>query len=155
MSPRVARQTWRDPTYLAEHEASVAKKARIPRSLPELLTWFLAGWRAEVPVELHAFGPWRAQAARVGSNGHAVEEIPSAQLGGSLLGSPRYAEDFRALLENSPRQTAYGKPAEYDGSEVEFYVRPMRAALARLAGFGHASRPSALMARFLVQVAVA
>jgi hypothetical protein len=140
--------------YAVAHERSVRRQMRQPRSLHEYLRWFIDAWNAETPEAMHASGVWRARPARVDENGEPVEDIPAEEIGGSILGSPRDAEPFRQLIENSPRQTAYYKPADYDGAELPHYVRPMRAALDRMAGRGSDQRPGALMARNLRRLAI-
>lgn len=158
---RSSRRAYIDAPYLDEHADSARRQRDALGPDPgfnRLLGWFLAGFAAETPEAVHAGGTWFGRPPRLDASGHPVEEIAShdpgtdavvsnAQelTGGSHLGSPRIAEPFRQFLENSPRQTAG------DGID-EHYVRPMRAALDRMAGRGeHAP----LMARFLLQVAYA
>lgn len=129
--------------YQRAHEASLGlvAQAAIPRGLRRLLTWFLAEWAREVPDEIHTAGVWRDYVR--------VDEDRRAE-GGSLLGSPRDAEPFRRYLQGSPFET------DEDGS----FVRPMHAAIARLAGHGghdgplRALAPLPFMARFLFRLAL-
>ena len=82
-------------------------------------------WNAEMPTEVHSSGVWRDRVS-----GREEREGKHA-LGGSLLGSPRLNEGFRRLLESSPFETEY---AVMDGQQQkdEHYVRPLRAAIARI-----------------------
>lgn len=96
-----------------------------PKGFAQLLRWFLEGFVSETAESMHAPGVYVARPARVGADGQPVENVPSAHIGGSVLGSPRHAEPFRQMIENSPRQTT-------DDETGIYYVRPMRAALARL-----------------------
>lgn len=140
------RRRERDQPYLEEHIASA--RPRPPRTFGELLNWFLEGFRAETPERMHVHEVWRTT-RRLDSAGRPTEAVPSAEQGGSQLGSPRYAEPFRQLLENSDRQWT-----DEAGTVDPYYVRPMRAALARMAGHADDGQ-SAFMARFLLQVAFA
>lgn len=100
--------------YRADHETSIRMRmdaARRPHSLPQLLGWAREQWSLEVPDRLHAGGVWR--------------DYGAAASGGSALGTPRYADPFRAYLENSAFET--------DGDDPT-YLRPMHAALARIHG---------------------
>jgi hypothetical protein len=153
-----------DAPYLDEHAASQRDQDRAPRGFAGLLRWYLEGFWAETPEAVHSTGTWFGRPPRTDAQGQPAEDVASYQppdpdappaepivlsnavalTGGSVLGAPRQAEPFRQLLENSPRQTAG------DGTE-EHYVRPMRAALARLAG----RDDGPLTARFLLQVAYA
>ncbi|GEM_PF-6592240 len=141
------RRVRRDQPYLDEHRARASELARPPRSFGDLLTWFLEGFWAETPERMHSRGVW-ATTRRLDAQARPTEDVKAAEQGGSVLGSPRYAEPFRQLLENSDRQWT-----DERGTVDPYYVRPMRAALARMA------RPegsdSAFMARFLLQVAFA
>lgn len=140
------RRVRRDRPYLDEHLAS--SRPRPPRTFGQLLNWFLAGFRAETPERMHSRGVW-ATTRRLDASGTPTESVPVAEQGGSQLGAPRYAEPFRQLLENTDRQWT-----DERGSVDPYYVRPMRAALARMAGTVDGS-DSAFMARFLAQVAFA
>lgn len=140
------RRIRRDQPYLDEHMAS--SRTKPPRTFGELLVWFLEGFRAETPERIHSRGVW-ATSRRLGADGQPTEAVPAAEQGGSQLGAPRYAESFRQLLENSDRQWT-----DERGTVDPYYVRPMRAALARMAGRIDGA-DSAFMARFLLQVAYA
>lgn len=139
--------------FAGENAESLSRKLAPPK---DLLAWFLEGFRAEMPEELHTGGVWRDWAR--------LDEERSAE-GGSLLGSPRLTDAFRTFLESSPLATEL---AEYEGHEArdgdEHYVRPMRAALARLNGRhyctaaerrapGHSCPEGAMLARLLYRVA--
>lgn len=126
MSLAGRRQTDHERELQREHRASIVRKSAQPKGMGELLVWFLEGWRAEMPEAIHAAGVWRDYAR--------LDEDRRAE-GGSLLGSPRLADPFRALIEGSPFAT---EPSEFEGHQSragdEHYRTPMRAAIARLAG---------------------
>jgi hypothetical protein len=145
MSSRDQREA-RDRPYRAEHDRSVRDKAHPPNGLPALLAWFLTGFREEVPDRLHQPDVWRDRCKR----GDPEDYRP---VGGSLLGSPRDAEPFRAFIEDDAFAC---ERAEYEGHEdrVPHYVWPMRAALARLAGRGRDDEPFPFMARALYRTAL-
>jgi hypothetical protein len=136
----------RDRPYRAEHDRSLRDKAHPPNGLPALLAWFLTGFREEVPDRLHQPDVWRDRRKR----GEPEDYRP---VGGSLLGSPRDAEPFRAFIEDDAFAC---ERAEYEGHEdrVPHYVWPMRAALARLAGRGRDDEPFPFMARALYRTAL-
>ncbi len=130
-SVRLSKET----PYHAEHSRSVIRKASAPKNL---LAWFLDGFRAEMPDQVHTSGVWREW---VTDDGRHVG-------GGSLLGSPRLADPFRRLIEDDP----FGlEVAEYEGHKDPYahYRTPMRAALASLAGRGRDTDPLPFMARTL------
>lgn len=145
MPRRHDRRAYIDRPFLDDHLASERDRRNEPRGFGGYLRWFLEGFWAETPERVHVAGVWFGRPARVDVSGKPVEDIPTELVGGSQLGAPKQAEPFRQLIENSPRQVA-GDAAE------EHYIRPMRAALARLAS-RDGERP--LMARFLYQVAYA
>lgn len=129
--------------HLVAHRASisvVASKAA-PRGLPKLLAWFLGEWANEVPDKLHKGDVWRDYVR--------LTEDRKGQ-GGSLLGTPQYADAFRSYIEGSPFAT------DPDGR----YMRPIHAAMARLCGRGghegatHKLAPLPFMARFLFRLAM-
>jgi hypothetical protein len=115
-----------DRPHALEHASSVLRRAAQPKGLGGLLVWFLTGFRAEMPEAVHAAGVWRDYVR--------LDEDRAAE-GGSLLGSPRLADPFRALIEGSPFAT---EPSEFEGHASregdEHYRTPMRAAIARLRG---------------------
>ena len=139
----------RDSPYYAENSRSKARKMARPK---DLIGWFMAGFRAEMPGQgsqtdkLHPRGVWRDAKRR----GDSEDYDP---VGGSHLGSPRMSEPFRAFLEDD----AFGtEAAEYEGHKDihNHYRTPMRAALARLAGRGHPTEPYPFMARVLYRTAL-
>lgn len=141
MTKTIARLTLEQP-HLADHRASieaVATKAA-PRGLHRLMVWFLAEWANEVPERIHKGEVWRDFVG--------LTEDRQGQ-GGSLLGTPQYAEAFRRYVEGSPFET------DPDGR----YTRPIHAAMSRIAGRrGHEGRthellPAPFMARFLFRLA--
>lgn len=132
MAERTRRQL-RESPYVAEHLASAQRTE--PVTFADLLRWFLEGFAAETPERLHAAGVWF---------GPPAKGVESELVGGSQLGAPKQAGAMRQLLENSPRQVY-----DHDTADAR-YARPMRAALARLAGH---DGQAPFMARFLVQVA--
>lgn len=162
MSRRPDARTLRDQPYLGDHVAS--QRRRPPRSFEDLVAWLVEGYAAETPRAIHAGGLWVGRPPRVvervvDGKRRLVpsEDIPADLVGGSELGSPKDAEPMRQLMENSPRQIAG------DGLE-EHYVRPMRAALARLSGRhdcvaverrARRCPPRPLMAHYLTEIAIA
>jgi hypothetical protein len=79
------------------------------------MVWFLKEWSSEIPDKLHKGDVWRDYVG--------LTEGRSGQ-GGSLLGTPQYADGFRRYIEGSPFET------DPDGR----YVRPVHAAIARMCG---------------------
>lgn len=144
----------RESPFIGDNIKSRSRSAREPETFGQFAAWFITGWREEMPDEIHSRGLWVGLPSRLDAKGQPIEAMPPELVGGSELGAPKLAEAFRQLLENSPRQI------DEDG----FYVRPMRAALARLAGThlcnaserrlpGHVCTDSAFMARMLVGMA--
>jgi hypothetical protein len=135
----------RERPYTLAHRASLEAKAAPPR---DLLGWFIARWRAELPERLHGAGVWRDQ--RRPSD---PEEF--SPVGGSLLGAPRVADPFRAYLEADPEREL--EPASITDAgvtaETRAYRFPLRAALARVAGRGPNEAPFPFMARALFRTA--
>lgn len=135
MSKASRRQELLSP-YADPHARSMARRAEKPRNL---LLWFLEGFRAEMPEDMHGIGVWRDWVR--------LDEERAAE-GGSLLGSPTLADQFRRFIEGSAFAT---EPAEFEGHEAseddEHYVFPMRAAVVKLA------RQDPFMARLLASVA--
>lgn len=129
--------------HLDDHRASIAIVAgkAAPRGLPKLLAWFLREWANEVPDRIHKGDVWRDYIG--------LTEDRQA-VGGSLLGTPAYADAFRSYIEGSPFAT------DADGR----YAKPIHAAMARLCGRqGHEGptrklAPLPFMARFLFRLAV-
>jgi len=103
-----------------------------------LLNWFLAGFADETPDRMHVHAVWAAHNSR-------GEAIPTEEMGGSALGSPKHGDGVRRLLENSPYEKAEADTLD------EHYARPMRAALATLARCRDGDAP--FMARYLAAVA--
>jgi len=129
--------------YAVDHAGSLARKAQPPR---DLLGWFLRGFREEMPERLHQRDVWRDRPKRGDGAGYAP-------VGGSLLGTPRDAEPFRQFIEDDPWAV---ETAEYEGAKDSrpHYVRPMRAAIAALAGREADHRPYPFMARALYRTAL-
>jgi hypothetical protein len=127
----------RESPYAVEHDASVNRKAAPPRKVADLVRWMLEGFRGEMPAAIHAEGVWREYVTQARAPG-----------GGSLLGSKRYTDDFRQFLEGSPFALAV---AEYEGHKAleTHYRTPMRAAIARVSGYGKAHDDRPFMARTL------
>lgn len=164
MFVRADARALRDQPYIGDHVAS--KRRRPPRSFADLLRWYVAGLQDEMPERVHASGLWVGRPPRKVERwveGKRVwvdaDTTPTELIGGSELGSPRDAEPFRQFIENSPRQVA-GEGLD------EHYVRPIRAALSKMAGRHrcaadertdpeHVCGESPLMARFLYQVGIA
>lgn len=135
---------YRDTPYDRDNAASKARKMARPR---DLLAWFLVGFREEVPDRLHTRGVWRDRVSSSEANA-GIEAV-----GGSLLGTPRTSDPFRAYIEDDPFGT---EPSEYEGhkSVHNHYRTPMRAALARLSGRGPDTDPYPFMARVLFRTAL-
>lgn len=133
----------RERPYAAAHESSVRRRMAPPR---DLLRWFLEGFRAELPEQMHQHDVWRDR--RKPGDPEAYQPV-----GGSLLGSPREAEPFRAFIESEPFAL---EVAEFEGHKDTHpnYARPMRAAMARLAGRGSDTDPYPFMARALYRTAL-
>ena len=116
--------------YRRDHEASVQarmERAPMPKDLPGLLRWFADEWSPEIPDQLHTSAIWRD---RVNAR-EAAEGIKP--LGGSLIGSLAYDDDFRRRLENGPSEVDHQD--ETDDGRV-YFRRPLAAALARIARSG-------------------
>jgi hypothetical protein len=137
------RQYNRESPYRYESERSKHAKMARPK---DLLAWFVAGFREELPDRLHTRGVWRDARRRGDKDGYSP-------VGGSQLGSPRMADPFRAFVEDDPFST---EAAEYEGhKDIRAHYRtPMRAALARLAGRGPDTDPYPFMARALDRTAL-
>lgn len=122
----------------------------------DLLAWFLAGYRAETPTDIHSAAVFvgRPGSGLAGFNPASGEVISKAAdlAGGSHLGAPGYDATFRRYIEDSPFCT---EVPEYEGHRQrdEAYKFPMRAALARLAGRGKDRDTFPFMARFLYRIA--
>jgi hypothetical protein len=133
----------RTQPYGVEYAESLRRKASPPR---DLLRWFLEGFRCEMPDRLHQPDVWRDRRKPGDPDGYQP-------VGGSILGSPRDAEPFRAFIESEPFAL---EVAEYEGHKDQRpnYARPMRAALARLSGRGKDTDPYPFMARALYRTAL-
>jgi hypothetical protein len=140
---RQDRRAYRDAPFLDDHHRSRQDRTAMPLGFAGLLRWFVDGYLAESPTDLHGAGVYVSRPARIGADGTPTEDVPAEHIGGSELGSPRHTEPARQLLENSARQV---DPTD------EHFVRPMRAALAQLAG---RDGDAVFMARFLEQVGYA
>jgi hypothetical protein len=133
----------RDQPYAEDNARSKRAKMARPK---DLLGWYMTGFREEVPDRLHTRGVWRDAKRRGDVEGYDP-------VGGSVMGSPRVADPFRAFIEDDPYGT---EAAEYEGHKDihNHYRTPMRAALARLAGRGHPTDPYPFMARALYRTAL-
>lgn len=133
----------RDAPYQQDNARSKRAKMARPK---DLLAWYLTGFREEIPDRLHSRGVWRDAKRRGDDDGYEP-------VGGSIMGSPRQADPFRAYIEDDPFGT---QPDEYEGhkSVANHYRTPMRAALARLAGRGPNDDPFPFMARALFRTAL-
>jgi len=119
----------------------------------DLLTWFLEGYRAETPTEMHSGAVFIGRHEQPGRETlWAKHSKPADLVGGSHLGSPGDEPTFRRLMEDGAFAT---EVAEYEGHKdtVNHYRFPMRAAIARLAGRGDARQNYPFMARFLYRTA--
>lgn len=128
------------------HETS-ARRARMPKELGGLLRWFAAEWDSEVPERLHTVEVWHGRQEyrqvpvtdadgqqKLDADGQPVKRVetvwpdgPDGLVGGSGLGSHGLTDRFRRYMES------YAGERDEDG----YYVRPMHAALARLARRDH------------------
>ena len=112
---------------------------REPRSVEAFVEWLLVEWGMEMPDTLHRHEvfvgpPDRPLHPTLGAEHSSVTEL----VGGSLLGSPAYAEPVRHLLEDdNPHRE---EPAILEGSlTVEKHlVTPLRSALRRIGRMGEA-----------------
>ena len=145
---------YRDTPYDVEHDASVRRKAQPPKNL---LGWFLEAFRAETPDDLEGHSVFVGQADRPGKDtfGPGVKSTSRKidLVGGSLLGSPGYVDDFRRFIEDGPKQI---ERAEYEGNADSYvhYKFPLRAALAELGGRGKDTDTYPFMARVLYRTAL-
>lgn len=134
----------REHPFVRENRASLERKAQPPK---DLLAWFLTEFRSEIPARLHARGTWADRKDRDDREDYEA-------VGGSLLGTPRTHDGFRAYLEGSPRETELARLTD-SGVTVgtQAYRMPLRAAMAQLAGRGSASDTYPFMARLLYRIA--
>lgn len=123
----------------------------------DLLAWFMDGYRAETPTNIHSGSVFvgRPNTKGVASFDPKTGEPHEGRKelsGGSVLGAPNYESSFRSWLEDGPMVTEI---PEYEGhlQRDVAYKFPMRAALARLGGRGPAHEMYPFMARFLYRVA--
>ena len=131
---------YRDTPYADENARSKRAKMARPK---DLLGWFMAGFREEMPFAIHAAEVWRDY----------VKDEHGTTGGGSLLGSKKWTDPFRRFIEDD----AFGtEVSEYEGHQSigKHYRTPMRAALARLAGRGADHEPYPFMARALYRTAL-
>ncbi len=137
--------------YASDHARSLSAKAAKPKNL---LAWFLDGYRAEMPTEIHSGPVWVGRPEQKGIAVRHGEGYVGAKetAGGSLLGAPGYEAAFRSFLEDAETVTEI---PEYEGHKQrdEAYRFPMRAAIYRLAGRGNWSDPYPFMACFLHRTA--
>lgn len=143
MSTRDRRELLATP-YRDDHRRSVSRKAAPPK---DLLRWFLEGFRAEIPDRMHQRDVWRDRRTR----GDSEDYDP---VGGSLLGTPRAAEPFRAYIEDTYATEQASITDAGVTAYVKAYARPMRDAIARVAGRGHETDPYPFMARALYRTAL-
>lgn len=139
--------SWREKRTAAErpfqdrHAQSVADQVdrdRVqPRGLVALLGWFREKWVAEMPEEIHSRGVWHDRQ------------------GASALGAPQWADDFRRFLTASPHELDVDYDEWASGLDPDAaYVRPLRSALARMAGRDPGSA-GAFAVRFLMAIGFA
>jgi hypothetical protein len=142
----VSRRQLLEAPHADDYARSVARRMTPPHNFAQLIGWFLSEYRAEIPARLHVSGVWRDQVT--GSEADAG----ITAVGGSLLGTPRPSDPFRAYIEDSPFAT---ETAEYEGHKDPHghYRFPLRAALAKLAGRGRDVEERPFMARCLYRTA--
>lgn len=116
----------RERPHRAEHEASTGRRDRgtMPKTLGQLLTWFAGEWDPEIPTRIHTVEVYHARQER---DRDGAKVWPEALVGGSALGAPALTDHFRRYMES------YAGEQDADG----YYLRPMHAALARLAARDH------------------
>jgi hypothetical protein len=116
-----------------------------PRTVEQHVEAFLVEWSLEMPTTLHRHEVFFGPPDRPGRETlGALESTTTELVGGSLLGSPAYAEPVRHLLEDdNPHRE---EPAIYEGSlTVEKHLAtPLRSAL---------RRTGRMMEQYLVDVA--
>jgi hypothetical protein len=117
----------------------------VTRTLEASVVELLRLWSAEMPTTLHRHEVFVGPPDRPGRETLGAEHSTATELvGGSLLGSPAYAEPVRHLLEDdNPHRE---EPAIYEGSlTVEKHLAtPLRSAM---------RRTGRLMEQYLVEVA--
>ena len=111
--------------YARDHESSVLDamgKGVMPKAMPALVAWLMASAADECPPRLHRSGVWDGHEGHmVVRNGEAIRN-PVTDGGGSRLGSPAIAAEFRRYLEQGPSVT------DAEG----YYLTPLRACISRL-----------------------
>jgi hypothetical protein len=116
-----------------------------PRTVEEHVVVFLREWSLEMPTTLHRHEVFFGPPDRPGRETLGASDSTATELvGGSLLGSPAYAEPVRHLLEDdNPHRE---EPAIYEGSlTVEKHLAtPLRSAMRRC---------GRMMEAYLVEVA--
>ena len=124
----------RDRPHADENTASaerMADRARMPKTLGQLLTWYSRLWDEEVPERLHTGEVWNGRqqfrTIEVDGKKRVVDVWPGVLVGGSALGSHADTSLFRRYMES------YAAETDEDG----YYVRPCHAALGRLATRDH------------------
>jgi hypothetical protein len=135
---REERLLLRDRPYAFENASSQRRRQAPP---VDLFGWFLAGYRAEMPMKVHRTnGVWHDQVTR------QEAEDGVAAVGGSQMGTLPNDELFRRLIEDGPFACEF---AEYEGHKDArpHYLFPMRAALQRMAS----SKP--FLSRMLKRIA--
>lgn len=118
--------------YAHEHERSLERrmgKGAQPKGFEALIGWFREVIADEPPFSVHRSGVFF---------GTPDQDVTSALVGGSRIGSPAIRDEFRRFIEGVPWQT------DADG----YFRLPFRAALSRL----HRRFP--LTARALFQLAL-
>ena len=97
--------------FARDHDRSVSdnmERGVMPRTLDALVAWLMATAADETPPRLHKSGVWHDH----GEHGE----------GGSALGSPALAAEFRRYIEQGP------SGLDADG----YYLTPLRATISRM-----------------------
>ena len=94
----------------------------MPRGMPHLVAWVMAIAADETPPRLHKSGVWDGHEGGVVVRNGEVIRNPVTDAGGSRLGSPAIAAEFRRYLEAGPSAT------DSEG----YYLTPLRACISRL-----------------------
>lgn len=142
MTSAVAARAARERPYQREADERIVEianaKTTMPKDLPGLLAEYEAACSSETPNDLHSSQVWRdrVSAGELESGVHPV--------GASESGALAYSDEFRRRIENSAAEVDHGDDEAAVASGRVYFMRPVQAALGRIARRG---RP--LMARHL------
>src|SRR3990167_7859599 len=112
--------------FARDHDRSVSdnmERGVMPRTLDALVAWLMATAADETPPRLHRSGVWDGHEGKVVvTRAGDVIRSPVTDGGGSRLGSPAIAAEFRRYLEAGPSME------DVDG----YYLTPLRATISRM-----------------------